>query len=261
MAGKRAIVVAIANQKGGVAKTTTAIMTAYLLSQKYRVLTVDMDSQSDLTEALTQKASVKFDGATVMEAMLERDARPYIKQITENLDLVPANDLLANVNEHLYGELQKGVRSLVLKETLEKTLDAYDWVILDAAPSLDLLMTNCLTAADYLVIPFRPSPFCAHALERFLETIEAVQEMTNPSLKIAGILLSMIDLRRSDVRGYIDYLKEVYGDLVFQTVIKQAASRERFTIGSFFENPETIEAAEPFADYLEELLNRIGVTV
>jgi len=257
---KRSAVLAVANQKGGVAKTTTVIMTAYLLSQKYKVLAVDLDGQSDLTEAMTEQASVRFDGETILEAMLARDARPYIKKITDTLDLIPSNDLITNINEHLYGDLKKGERSLVLEETLATVWNDYDWVILDAAPSLDLLMTNCLSAADYVVIPFKPSPFCAHALERFMETIETVQEMTNPELKVIGILLSMIDLRRSDVRSYISYLNDLYGDLVFKTIIKQAASRERFTIGSFFTNPETLEAVEPFAQYLEELLERIGGT-
>jgi chromosome partitioning protein len=256
-----ATVLTIANQKGGVGKTTTAIMLAYILSQKFKVLCVDMDPQSDFTEALTQQASIQFDGATLLEAMLKRDAKPYIRSITETLHLIPSNDLLTDINPHLYRELDTLDRSLVLRKTLESVQAEYDFIIIDAAPHPDAKLANCLSAADFVVVMFKPAPFCEHALERFFESVEAAQELTNPQLKVAGILVSMVNPRRSDVKAYLQILHEQYKDLVFSTQIKNAAAQERFTIGGFLNNPETIKAAEPYHEFCRELMERIGVTI
>lgn len=255
---KRATAIAFANYKGGVGKTTSAIMTAYILSQRGRVLCVDMDGQSDCTEALMGQSSDQFDDQTVREAMIERNPIPYIRQITPSLHLLPANDLLPTINPYIYLEIPQHQRVDLLRQTLEPVRSQYDWIVIDSPPSNLELLLNSLTAADYVVVMFKPAPFCEFALERFFETIESVVEESNQNLRCAGILPTMVDLRRSDVRNYIRILKEDFGDLVFETMIKQKASVERFTIGGIFDNPELDDVVESYMQFVDELIERMG---
>ncbi|PTM52194.1 ParA family protein [Desmospora activa] len=253
-------VICVANQKGGVGKTTTSIMCAYLISQFHKVLCVDMDPQSDFTEALAQEAAVVFDGETLLEAMWKKDARPYIKKVTDNLHFIPSNDHLTGIHETLY-TMPKPDRYMVLKETLAPVRNEYDFILVDAAPSPDAKLANCLVASDYVLVMFKPANFCDHALDRFFESVETAQEEANPDLKVIGILPTMVGAQRNDVQAYMHTVKKEYGDLVLQTQIRYLAAHERFTIGGFLNNPETQKSAEPYSEVVMELMDRIGVKV
>nr|WP_313507922.1 ParA family protein [Brevibacillus laterosporus] len=243
-------------QKGGAAKTTSSGISAYLLSQNHRVLVVDMDSQGNITELLTQQDIYSFHGRTVLEALKERDASKYIHRVTDNLHLMTAEDLLATFPRYLYTEY-KGNKSLVLRETLESVREDYDYIIIDTPPALGDQTINALSASDAVVIMFETSKFCYSALERFIETVGHVQEMVNPDLKIAGILRTIVDVRRSDAKAFVELIEEEYPNMAFETVITRKAQTGRLTIHGFNNNPELKLAVQQYQDFIKELIGRV----
>lgn len=243
-------------QKGGSSKTTSSGITAYLLSQSHKVLAVDLDSQGNLTELLTQQDIYDFHGATVFEALKEREARKYIHRITDNLHLLPAEDHLARFPAWLYEEY-RGNRSLVLKETLESVKDDYDYIILDTPPALGDQTINALSASHAVVAMFEASKFCYSALGRFLETCLHVQELVNKDLQIGGILRCMIDTRRTDNKALIELVEEEYNELCFETVLTRTAATGRLSINGFQDNSELKKAVRQYHAFIEELVKRV----
>lgn len=244
-------------QKGGSSKTTTSGVVSYLLSQDYKVLTIDMDSQGNLTEFLTRRDVVDFSGYTILEAMQEQDAREYIYPITENLHLMAADDLLATFSRWLYSDYRDGDRSLVLAQTLNSVKSNYDYIILDTPPALGDLTINSLAASDYVVAMFEASIFCYSALGRFLETCWHVREKVNSNLAVAGILRGLIDARRTDNKALISQVEEVYDEMCFKTVLKRNAAAGRLPITGFENNNELDNALGQYQEFLKELLERV----
>lgn len=243
-------------QKGGAAKTTSSGITAYLLSQQYRVLAVDLDSQGNLTELLTQQDIYDFHGRTVLEAMKKREASTYIHRITETLHILTAEDHLATFSRWLYSEY-KGNKSLVLFETLKSVQDMYDFIIIDTPPALGDQTINALAASDAVVAMFETSKFCYSALSRFLETVGHVQEKVNSNVNVAGVLCSMIDSRRIDNKALLELAEEEYGPLCFSTVIQRKAATGRISIHGFVDNPEIKQATEQYKSFVGELMQRV----
>lgn len=243
-------------QKGGSGKTTSAGIAAHLLSQSYKVLAVDMDSQGNLTELLTQQDIYDFHGKTILEALKTKDAYQYIHKINDQLHIITADDLLATFPRYLYTEY-KGNRATVLKETLQPVVDWYDYVIIDTPPALGDQTINALSASDYVVSMFESSKFCYSALDRFFETIMHTQEQINPHLKVAGILRTMIDSRRSDAKALIELVEEEYSEYVFETIINRKAATGRLSIQGFINNPELKEAVRQYQEFIKELTNRV----
>jgi chromosome partitioning protein len=248
--------ISIGIQKGGSAKTTSAGITAYLLSQQYKVLAVDLDSQGNLTEMITQQDIYDFHGETVLEALKEQDASKYIHTVSNNLHILPAEDHLATFSRWLYSEYKKN-KSLVLAEAIKGIKDYYDFIIIDTPPALGDQTINALAASDAVVAMFETSKFCYSALSRFLETVGHIQEMVNPNLKVAGILTSMIDSRRVDNKALLELAQEEYGDLCFSSVIQRKAATGRISIHGFVDNPEIKQATGQYKDFVEELLRRV----
>ena len=244
-------------QKGGSSKTTTSGVVSYLLSQDYKVLAIDMDSQGNLTEFLGRKDVASFSGQTILEAMQTGDVTNYIFEITESLHLVPADDLLATFSRWLYSDYRHGDRALVLHETLKTVRDDYDYIILDTPPALGDLTINSLAASDYVVAMFEASIFCYSALGRFLETCWHVREKVNPQLTVAGILRGLIDARRTDNKALISQVEEVYGEMCFQTVLRRNAAAGRLPITGFENNSELPQAVAQYEEFLKELIARV----
>lgn len=247
-------------QKGGSAKTTSAGTTAYLLSKKYKVLAIDLDSQGNLTELLTQSDIYDFSGRTILEAMKAQSTEGYIHPLTKNLHIMTAEDHLATFSRWIYRDYEKQTRqnpSLILKTTLEGIRDQYDFIIIDTPPALGDQTINALSASDAVIAMFESSKFCYSALDRFMETVEVVQQKVNSKLKVAGILPVMIDSRRSDSKALIDLVREQHGQLVFTTIIIRKAATGRLAIHGFFENPEIKKAVEQYENFVEELISRV----
>jgi chromosome partitioning protein len=260
-----AIVLSIANQKGGVGKTTTAGVLAYLLDQAgYKVLAVDMDMQSNLSELLTQTdvdnllESHHVKG-TVLEAMIVEDPRRYIlKKACSHIDLLISNDELAQITAYLYSDEYHGHVSECLKKTLSKVQEQYDFIVIDTPPSLSELMTNALGASDFTLIPFDTSRYGLTALDRIFTTLSKIKENVNPRLKVLGIVPALIDSKRKDSRQVMDMLREhpVYSKYLIPTQILRRAAIGRLSLFGFEENKEFLEAVDFYLPILEELIER-----
>ena len=166
---------------------------------------VDMDSQGNATQFLTNKSPYDFQGKTVLEACKSFDPKPYIIEVLDNLYLLPAEDLLSTFSRWLFDEykpkLQKQTGAdpnsllLVLKNTLSVVKDSYDFIIIDLPPNLGEQTLNGMTASDFCVVMAQSEPFAYDALQRYLETLEHVQNRVNPQTKLAGILTTLLDAR------------------------------------------------------------------
>ncbi|MBD7970388.1 ParA family protein [Paenibacillus gallinarum] len=254
------ITISIGIQKGGVGKTTTSAITSYLLSKEHKVLAVDFDSQGNLTQFLTQKNIYEFTGMTVLEAVKDMDARPYIHQITENLHLLPAEDLLATFSRYLY-QSYRGEPSHLLRETLDGVKDEYDFIIIDLPPNLGEQTINALTASDYAVVILQSEPFCYDALDRYLETLSLIQRKTNPNLILAGILTSMLDSRTTLDAAILERARADYEDVVFDSIIKRRNRIKELSIYGIQDSTKADkEALKSYSSFVKELLQRVKET-
>lgn len=249
-------VITVGIQKGGCGKTTTTGSLLHLLSQKHKVLGIDLDSQGNLTELMTQRDIYDFHGSTVLEALQSQNASPYIQQLSENLDILTADDLLATFPRWLYTDY-RGNRSLVLHEMLKPLRDKYDYILLDTPPALGDHTINALTTSDFALVMFETSKFCYSALSRFMETVEQVQKRVNPNLQVAGILTAIIDKRRTDTKALLELVSEEYEGLVFENVINRKAATGRLSINGFSNNPELTDALDQYKNVVEELMSRV----
>ena len=187
-------IIAIANQKGGVGKTTTSInLAAGLAYLNKKVLLVDFDPQGNATQGVGYRVGLK--DLTVYDAILnDVDIHDCIKTLTKPpMDILPANINLAGADLEL-AKIEDD-REQLLKEALEEVKDNYDYIIVDCPPSLGLLNTNALTAADSVLIPVQSEYYALEGITQLLQTIRLVQKLFNPNLKIEGVLLTMYDAR------------------------------------------------------------------
>jgi chromosome partitioning protein len=257
-----ATTITFAVQKGGAGKTTTAGLTAYMLSQNYKVLVVDTDSQGNVTELLTGADLEVFREQTILEALQNGDVRPYIKAISETLHIVPADNFFAIFSRWLYQEYErKGGKRLLylLKDALAGVQDYYDYIIIDTPPALGDATANALSASDHVVILYETSKYCFTAVKNFIGTLEVIQDSVNPNLKIAGLLRSIVDVRRKDTKFLIEEVVARYGEYcyIFDSIITRNAHVGRLNIEGFEGNSELPRAISDFTPFYEELMERV----
>ena len=208
------ITIAVSNLKGGVGKTMTAVsLGAGLARQKKRVLCLDADAQHSLTVSfgISEPGKLPVTLSTMMSNIInETDFEPLsgIVRHSDGVDLLPSNNTLAGMEISLAGLIG---RETVLRQYINMIKQQYDYIIVDCAPSLDLLTINALAAADSIIIPVVPKFLDAKGLELLLKSIAQVQRQINPTLSISGILLTMVDKRANFTREIITLIENAYG--------------------------------------------------
>lgn len=217
-------VTALANQKGGVGKTTTAVNLAAALARNgAKVLVVDIDPQGNASSGLgvTERNHI----ATIYDVLIR--GLPVFQAVHrragghDKLDLVPSNRELAGAEVELVGVRN---REAILNQMLEPALPDYDHVFIDCPPSLGLLTLNTLVAADSVLIPIQCEYYALEGLTQLLNTIRLIQRSLNPSLTVEGVLLTMYDQRLNLSRQVASEAKKYFGDRVFKTVIPRNVS-------------------------------------
>ncbi|MBE5858555.1 MAG: ParA family protein [Butyrivibrio sp.] len=214
-----ATVFVVANQKGGIGKSTTATNLAGILGQKAKTLLIDADPQGNSTSTYNAKIE---DVATLYDVIIDSDKLPISEAIqhTENGDIVASDPLLVKAEKMLDGDLEGFYR---LKDALDD-LDEYKYIVIDTAPSLNIILYNCLIAADKVIIPVTADSYAIQGIQQLYDTIMSVKKRQNKDLSIAGLLLVRYSGRSNlerETRENIEKTAKQMGTKLFKTVIRE----------------------------------------
>ncbi len=248
-------IVAIANQKGGVGKTTTAVnLTSCLAIAKKRTLLVDMDPQANATSGLgVEKEKLE---KSIYEVLIDQlpAQEALVKTEIDLLDLLPSNIRLVGAEVELVNLL---ARERKLSFALESLKDKYDFIFIDSPPSLGLLTINTLTAADSVLIPIQCEYYALEGLSQLLNTIKLVQDNLNDRLEVEGVLLTMYDSRLNLANQVVEETRKYFGSKVYNTIIKRNV---KLSEAPSFGKPIILydkfsQGAENYINLAEEILN------
>lgn len=212
-------IIAIANQKGGVGKTTTSInLAASLGVLEKKVLLIDADPQANATSGLGIDVESVEIGTYQLLEHTQKAEEAIVKTQSPNLDIIPAHIDLVAIEIEL---VDQDNRESMLKTAISHLRDQYDYVLIDCAPSLGLLTLNALTASDSVIIPIQCEYFALEGLGKLLNTIKSVQKIHNNKLDIEGLLLTMYDSRLRLSNQVVDEVKKHFDEMVFKTIIQR----------------------------------------
>lgn len=250
------MILAIANQKGGVGKTTTAInLAASLALHGRKTLLIDMDPQANSTMSFVETPQIKlslFDVLVDAQASL-KDA--VTQTPVENLSLIPARISLAKLESKLLGEIDGHFR---LKDKIAPVQQDFPYIVIDTPPTLGLITVNALVSATHLLIPIQSSYFALEGTDDLLETFRQVKSRLNPGLKLLGMLITLHDRRTSLSQDTIERIRQDFGDKVLATVISKSVRLEEspaYKESIFTYAPKSSGALE-YEQLCQEVLSR-----
>jgi chromosome partitioning protein len=250
------MIITIANQKGGVGKTTTAInLSAALAHKGVRTLLMDLDPQGNTTMSFLDQRQV---GRSMFEVLVEGVplADVIVGTAIENLDLAPSRISLAKTESALVGEFDAPFR---LKDRIGAVADRYEFIVIDTPPTLGLITVNAMVAATHLLIPIQSSYFALEGTDDLLETVEKIKARANPDLQLLGVLITLYDRRTLLARDIQDQIVKVFEDKVFSTVISRSVRLEESPAyrASIFEHAPTSTGANEYYALCEEVISRV----
>lgn len=248
----------VAIQKGGVGKTqTTVILSEMLAISGFKVLVLDLDSQGNATQMLTQQSIYENSGKTILEAIKEVNPRKYLLHPRENIDLLPADDMLVSFSRYIYKERVSDPIN-TLGNAIREIEDDYDIILMDCPPNLGDIVLNAIVYSDYIIVPMNPEAFGKDALERFIDNIEDARKAGHTTAEILGILFTMREARSSLERTVGQDIRNRYGSMVFDTEIRRRAKLKEYALtGVRTEKKADIEALEDYISLAVEVIERI----